>query len=210
MGGAERQVRERMLTFEPIKHEYKLDGRILPSVTTVLKGTGMIDFSMIPQNVLQAAAHRGTAVHQALHYWDDGELDESTLDPVIVPYVDAGKRFYSESRFEVAHVEQRVFDAVHGYAGTLDRTGTFPDGSMAVVDWKTGILMPGHALQLAAYAACLEHPRRYRRIAVQLKDDGTYRINEYAMKDFETDYRMFLSALACWQWQIQNATGRAA
>jgi hypothetical protein len=198
------------LEFNAEKHEYRMDGRLMPSVTTVLKGTGMIDYSMIPQNVLQAAAHRGTAVHKALHYYDDGELDESTIDPMILPYVEAGKRFYAESRFEVAHVEQRVVDKVHWYAGTLDRTGAFPDGSVAVLDWKTGILVPGHGLQLAAYAACMDHPRKYRRIAVQLKDDGTYRIEEYPMKDFERDIRTFLSALSCWNWQLVNKTGRAA
>jgi len=170
----------------------------------------MIDYSMIPQNVLQAAAHRGTAVHKALHYYDDGELDESTIDPMILPYVEAGIRFYAESRFEVAHVEQRVVNLTHYYAGTLDRTGAFPDGSVAVLDWKTGILVPGHGLQLAAYAGCMDHPRKYRRIAVQLKDDGTYRIEEYPMKDFERDFRLFLSALACWNWQLLNETGRAA
>jgi hypothetical protein len=201
---------EMSFSFDPEKHEYRLNGVALPSVTTVLKGTGMIDYSMIPQDILQAAAHRGTAVHRALHYYDDGELDEVTLDPMIVPYVEAGKRFYAESRFEVAYVEQRVVDTTHWYAGTLDRTGTFPDGSVAVLDWKTGILVPGHGLQLAAYANCLEHPRRYRRIAVQLRDDGSYQIHEFPMKDFERDIRLFLSALACWQWQVRNATGRAA
>jgi len=52
--------RPRFEFFEEL-HEYRVDGVLVPSVTQALKETGMIDYSMIPQDVLQSAAKRGTA-----------------------------------------------------------------------------------------------------------------------------------------------------
>jgi hypothetical protein len=199
-----------VLQFDARDHRYLLGGRVLPSVTQVLKGAGMIDYSMIPQDALQVAARRGTAVHRALQYLDDGELDEASVAPELAGYIEAAKRFYTESGFEVAHNEYRDYHPTYLYAGTMDRTGTFPDSSLAVVDWKTGLVVPGHGLQLAAYANLLKHPRRYRRIAVKLNDDGTYRIHEYPQSTFERDWAIFLAGLACFNWQVVNNTGKAA
>jgi hypothetical protein len=199
-----------MLTFDALTHTYTLDGRELPSVTTILKGTGMIDYSMIPQAVLQEAGRRGTAVHVALQYMDDGELDESSVAPEYAGYIKAAKRFYAETGFTVAHNEYRDYHRGLLYAGTLDRTGVFPDDSLAVVDWKTGLVMPAHALQLVGYANFFRNPRRYRRIAVKLNADGTYRAQEFPAARFEQDWAMFQAALACYQWQRLNETGKAA
>ena len=168
-----------MLEFNASIHRYRLDGRILPSVTQVLKGVGMIDFSMIPQVVLQEAASRGTAVHRALHYLDDGDLDEASVEPELTPYIQAYRDFCAQSGFTVALVEHRVYHPTFMYAGTLDRTGGFPDKSLAVLDVKTGMPFPAHGLQLAAYAACLKHPRMYRRISLYLNEDGGYKAEEY-------------------------------
>ncbi len=63
-----------VLAFEPVGHIYRLNGEIIPSVTTVLKGVRLIDYSFIPQDVLQAAAKRGQLVHQALQYYAQGTL----------------------------------------------------------------------------------------------------------------------------------------
>jgi hypothetical protein len=120
---------------------------------------------MIPPDVLQAAARRGTAVHFALELLDRGELDRASIDPALEGYVVAYERFLVESRFIPAHIEHRVFHGIHRYAGTLDRTGLL-DETLTVLDFKTGLVLPGHALQLAAYANCLVMPRRFRRIAL--------------------------------------------
>jgi hypothetical protein len=107
--------------------------------------------------VLQAAAWRGTLVHRALHWWAEGTLDTETLDPTIAGYVAAGIRFHEESRLVVANVEQIVYDPVHGYAGTFDLDGLIGD-ELWLIDYKTGLILPGHALQLAAYLNCRRGP----------------------------------------------------
>lgn len=191
------------LQFDPVPHRYWLEpsGVELPSVTTVLKETRMIDYSMIPQEVLLAASKRGTVVHQAvaLALWDD--LDQSSVDERIAGYLAAAMRFIEESQIQVLQVETRVWSATYRYAGTFDLKGVFPDGTQAVVDWKTGLVMPGHRLQVAGYTGTQPEPRRLRRMAVKLFADGKYRIDEFPQKDFRRDFEMFLAALNCSWWQ---------
>jgi hypothetical protein len=203
----EMSAQEPWLEFERIGHRYTLmpDGIELPSVTTALKETRMIDYSMIPQDVLQAASRRGTAVHQALQYLDEGDLDEDSLDESLLGYIYAYAQFKRDSGFTPALIEHRVWSNTYRYAGTLDRTGTLPrqDGGedLVVLDFKTGLVLPGHALQLAAYANCLPEPRRFRRIALKLSEDATYRVYEFPQKDFRRDLELFLHALSCCWWQ---------
>lgn len=194
------------LTFDAATHTYYLDGAILPGVTSVLKNARLIDYSFIQQDVLQRAAHRGTAVHLALQYLDEGTLDRASIDPELSGYLDAYERFLEESRFQPAHIEHRVFHGVYRYAGTLDRTGLLND-TLTILDFKTGLVLPGHALQLAAYANCLVMPRRFRRIALQLNGDGSYRVHEFPIGQFQHDINLFLSALACQQFIQQHQKG---
>ncbi len=196
-----------VLEFEAGTHTYRLDGQVIPGVTSVLKATGIIDYSFIPQDVLQAAARRGTAVHLACQYLDEGTLDRTSLDPSIRGYVDAYERFIEDSRFSPAHIEHRVFHGVYRYAGTLDRTGLL-DGALTVLDFKTGLVLPGHALQLAAYTNCLKLPRRFRRFALKLNDDGIYRVHEFPVSDFQRDTDLFLSALACHNFKAAQPGAR--
>lgn len=197
------------LRFEPVPHKYFLepDGVELPSVTTVLKETRLIDYSMIPQDVLEAASKRGTAVHLALQFFDEGDLDESSLSDEIRPYLEAYKTFLEQTGFVPAMIEQRVWSPTYRYAGTLDRTGTFPraDGGVDLVclDFKTGIPMKGHPLQLAAYVACLPEPRKYRRMSLYLKPD-VWTLVEFEAKNYREDLGVFLHALSCQHWRMAN------
>lgn len=184
------------LDFDAATHTYRLDGQVIPGVTSVLKSVGLLDYSMIPQDVLQAASRRGTAVHSAVELLDRGELDRSSIDPRLEGYIVAYERFLLESQFVPGHIEHRVFNELHRYAGTLDRTGML-GGTLTVLDFKTGLVLPGHAVQLAAYANCLVMPRRFRRIALQLCGDGTYRVHEYPLGTMSRDIDLFLAALAC-------------
>lgn len=201
--GLDLQPQRQTLRFEPVPHRYFLEPEHieLPSVTTVLKETRMVDYSMIPQDVLVAASKRGTVVHEALALWLNDDLDEASLDPMIAGYVQAGMRFVREARLQPLQVETRVWSPAYRYAGTFDLTAGMPDGTEAVIDWKTGLLMPGHRLQLAAYTGTQDAPRKWRRMAVKLNVDGTYAINEYPQADFRRDFDQFAHALSCCWWQ---------
>lgn len=189
------------LHFEAITHTYRLDGQIIPGVTTVLKDAKLIDYSFIPQDVLQAAARRGTRVHQALHYYALETLDLASVDRIDIGYVEAGIRFHEESGFILANAEQRVFDPVRRYAGTFDLEGLIGK-DLWLLDYKTGIILPGHRLQLAAYLNTRLGPRRYRYGALQLMADGTYRLHECGRSgqlrnaSYYHDLQTFFTALA--------------
>lgn len=194
------------IEFDTATHRYSVNGRDVPSVTQALKAARLIDFSMIPQAVLLHAAQRGRLVHLALEYLDRGELDEETLDPQIAGYVEAGKRFYRESGFVVDRIECRIYNPTWGYAGTFDRTGWLGKQD-TVLDWKTGLSLPAHELQLIGYALALPEPRKYRRLSVGLNDDGTYRMHEYEAAKFDRASRAFLAAVMCAQWRMENEKG---
>ena len=187
-------------TFDPATHTYRLGDEVLMSVTQALKLAGVIDYSMIPQDVLMKAAHRGTYVHTMIHYWLDGELDLDKVPGGLMGYLDAARRFIDDTNFEPHRVECREYHPLHRYAGTWDLNGLIWKKDPATVDWKTGLLMPGHAFQLAGYNFLRPNPRASRRIAVKLNADGTYRLNEYPSPQhpentFSRDIEVFLSAL---------------
>lgn len=195
------------LRFEPIEHRYFLDpdGAELPSVTRVLEDCGLVDFSMVPRDVLLKAQDRGTRVHQALHYLDDGELDDSTLDEELHGYVMAYLAFKNQCGFTPHLVEHRVHSTAHRWAGTLDRTGELlrKDGKSdpCIVDFKSGMVLPAHRIQLAAYQSGLPDARKYRRITLELDSDGRYKVHEYSSQDYGRDLNVFHAAVALWHWK---------
>jgi hypothetical protein len=180
------------IDFDEAVHSYRLNGRVVPSVTQVLKLAGVVDDEWYDD----ASCLRGTYVHEATEMFDKGELDEETLDPVIVPYLGAWKAFLRESKAEIIDIEKRVVNEVYRYAGTLDRIAIVAK-RLTVIDIKTGSPEPSHQLQTAGYARCL--PESVQRLAVYLRDDGTYKSVEHA--DFG-DAHVFLAAVAVANWKL--------
>ena len=188
----------RRLDFDAASHTYFVDGvPVGRSVTGVLKRAGLIDFSGIPAGVLERARTRGTVVHQALHYLNEGDLDLkgfSTDYPDYLGYVEAWQFFLAARDFRPVLCEHRVASAAHDVAGTIDCLGVL-EGRGVLIDFATGD--PAHAakdLQTAAYVALAWESRphdgaidRYlgefgpfiRRYAVALRADGTFSIEEY-------------------------------
>jgi hypothetical protein len=202
------------LRFEAADHRYFLDpsGEEIPGVTRVLEDCGLVDWSMVPRDVLLIAQERGTAVHHALHYLDDGELDQDTLDEQLHGYVMAYLAFKNQCRFTPHLVEHRLVSLTHRFAGTLDRTGVLErkDGGFdpCIVDFKSGVVLPAHRIQLAAYQSALPDARQYRRITLALRADGTYRVHEYDGKDYGRDLNVFHAATALWHWKRDNGLAR--
>lgn len=52
--------------FDPVWHTYKLNGRIIPSVTKIIRTVTAQGLSHIPPKNLQKAADRGTAIHKEI------------------------------------------------------------------------------------------------------------------------------------------------
>jgi hypothetical protein len=185
------------LTFEPIEHVYSLDGRPLwRSVTGVLKAAGLIDFSHVPGPVLDAARVRGTTVHQAIAYHNEGDLAVDhflATFPDYAPYFRAWLHFLEARRFDPRFVEYRVASRRYDLGGTIDALG-FLDGQPAILDYATGdpadvakdLQLAGYLVlarewavddpQLAAFLAA--HPA-IRRYSVALRRDDTFALTPH-------------------------------
>lgn len=182
------------LEFDAEQHHYYFDGVRIPSVTQLLAPVSF-DYDSVPSGILQHAAERGTAVHLATEFYDDGDLDEDSIDPEILPYVEAWRLFRRESGFVVFRSEVRVHSARHGFAGTFDCLGVL-NKQLAIVEKKTTAqLHPSTAIQVSAYMRAFNEgkPREEqakRCYSVHLRRDGTYRLDEW---DSDTHWGAFLA-----------------
>lgn len=152
------------LTFDRATHTYRYGGRVVPSVTTVLRAID--NFDRVDPELLERARLFGSHVHLATDLFDKGELDEEGLDLPLLPYLNAYKTFLSETGFVVTHSEQQIYNRQRRYAGTLDKRGTWK-GATWLLDLKSGAVPRSVGLQTAAYQqACEEKPKR--RLCLQL------------------------------------------
>lgn len=186
------------LTFNEARHEYRVGGRVVPSVTQVL---GILtDFGAVPAEVLARAAEFGTHVHQACALWNRGTLDEDALDPALAPYLAQWQRFVVESGAEIRDSELPVYHRGLNYAGTLDVLAEWRNG-LCIIDIKTGAVPRTVGAQTEAYRRAYESqecgvmPRR--RYCVQLTADA-YKV--HALTD-PSDWALFTSCLNVWRFR---------
>ena len=143
--------------------------------------------------VLDAKAELGKMAHLAVEDIERGMTEAWWADSEIAPYAAAYLKFKSEMDYRAAAVELRVYNDAYHYQGTLDSWGQMGEAEV-VVDIKTTVAMPADLpYQLAGYDLCLAANPKRSRWGVQLKPDGTYRLNEYAGRN---DAKIFLAAVA--------------
>ena len=180
-------------------HRYIDDdtGQEYPSVTKVIQSAGLMGW--MPQG--EYYLERGSFVHEATALDDQGLLDESTVDPVVAPYLEAWRRYRAESGFVPELIERSFLHPTYRYCGTIDRDG---------LDIKTGAPCKWHILQAAAYYALMRGnsiPRVSsitRWVSVYLKPDGTYNTHIYPLADLVREFVTFTSALNIHNWKWEN------
>jgi hypothetical protein len=193
-------------------HRYVAGSIALPSVTQILRGCGIsTDFdALVREGKLKAAElaekrELGRAVHAAAHYYDEGALVRTGLDPRIEPYLQAWVDFREQTGFTPALLETPLWHPGHLVAGQIDRAGYFarfagadPEdlntvdiklGSPedAAAEWQTAAYAEMLAVSLAPIgeSARLEprlHPNALRlrpRYSVQLFDTGRFKLHKY-------------------------------
>lgn len=167
--------------FDERLHQYTFNGRVVPSVSAILQPLTAMAYGGIDAQVLLNAARLGTAVHACTEYLDEGELDEATVDPKWAPYLDAYKAWKTAIRPEILGIKMRL--ACSKFGGTIDRIVKI-DRQLWIVDLKTTSQIHKHVgVQLAAYAALAEKFTKktgFRRAALQLKPDGTFKVREFS------------------------------
>ena len=191
-------------TYSDEIHEYRNHAdRWTPSVTQVIKLVGLSHYSeAIRPEVMEKAAKRGSVVHAAAwSYAKYGDVDETWLNEETTPYFEAYKKFIHESGFipDPDFCESPMIATVHGMAfgvtpDVLGSRGKFP----TVVELKTvATAQPYWAFQTAAQEMArfaTNQCGRARRMAVQLLNDGRYKINVYERHQY--DAHVFISALS--------------
>ena len=184
------------IDFNEYKHEYSVNGQKVPSVSEILSPLSADRYRDLNPAILQYAAERGKAVHEACEAIDYG-LDPE-IDPEIVGYVIAYQDFIRDyfpkwelieqitgCFYTIGSVVCREEDDLPIYAGTLDRYGKI-DGRPVVLDIKTYAslstdAMIGASCQTVLYADALESngydfSDGISRYILHLKKDGKYRL----------------------------------
>ena len=129
----------RELVFDEPTHTYRVGGVLVPGVTTILRP--LSNFDGIPAAVLEAKRDLGQRVHFACQLDDEDDLEESSVEDDVEPYLSAWRKFIAESGARVIHNEQRVYEPTMRYAGTLDNVLEV-QGHRWLVDKKTSISTP--------------------------------------------------------------------
>lgn len=166
------------VNYEESTHTYSIDDVVVPSVTQILSPLSR-GYKGINPSVLEYAARRGTAIHEATENFDTGGLID--FDGETLPYITAYLDFNRDYRPNWFGVEDIVASPL-GYAGTIDRWGEVC-GENWVLDIKT-INSPSRAdyvkvcCQTFAYMGALQEDNDldFKRKALFLKKDGSYRI----------------------------------
>jgi hypothetical protein len=172
-------------TFDEALHEYRIAGRVVPGVTSVLG-------DLIPGwRASEWHLQRGRAVHACAAMLARGL--EFTHDSQIDGQVAALRRFWSEVRPEPIEVERAVYSVSYQYAGTFDLLAS-AGGRIVMVDYKA-TLTPAVPYQVAAYALAMDAPKVSFGVGVELRDDGKYRMSEmYPLRLYTQGWLALLTA----------------
>jgi hypothetical protein len=169
-------------------HLYKVDGRQLPGVTSVLKGAGVLKGWGTEEDL-----ERGKQVHRTIKFFFDGTLHPEQPE-WLRPYIQGLEKFVAEVGFIPTEWETPLADAGLGYAGTPDVFGFKRGSNLPVItDFKTGKVEKWTAIQLAAYVALKKNTIPYHRMGVSLPGDGSY------------DCRLFTIGSLNWHLEVFRA-----
>jgi hypothetical protein len=181
-----------MIHLDEETHTYSDDkGKVYPSVTKILLEENFID----PSWFTEWSRDKGSLVHLVCHLDDIDDLEESTVDPVVQPYLEAYRTFKRDTGFIVEDSELSLYSESYQFAGTPDKIGKL-NGSPAILDLKSGAVELWVALQLSFYEILTNHP--HKRFALQLTAEGKYKLIPFVGRQ---DRNLCLSILAIHQWK---------
>ena len=190
------------ISFDEEKHEYRIDGYLVPSVTGILKpivsAGGSDDARDFKRQI-------GKALDTAITLHERQDLDLDSLDLAVLPFFEAWLKFKEETGFRVLLNQPIVYSKKLRFAGTPDLVGTRmfdSDVPEELIDTKcTWALDPATAIQTAGYAEAIRESHGIavkKRGAVQLLRDGTYRYQSYTEQN---DINVFRALLSVHAWK---------
>jgi hypothetical protein len=191
------------IVFQEFGHRYTIDGQPAVSVTQVMRDY-VTGYDGIPAHILEAAANFGNQVDLACQLIAEDDLDESTLAPLMVPRIEAFKKFLADTGAEILAHQFRVGDKRLMVAGTGDFRMRFNRQHWVIDTKATSAVMPSWGVQTATYSRLhqdMTGSKVHRRGALWLRDDGDYRLVEHTDPN---DFNVFISCLNIHRWRERH------
>ena len=143
------------LTFNEFNHTYWLDELVIPSVTTLMKPLSDDFYRAVDPEVLEKAAKRGTAIHNAVENFAQFGIED--IPPAYGGYFQAFRTWWELRKPEVLATECRVYHKILRYAGTADLICVI-GGRVTLVDYKSSAQVNSKlcAVQLEGYDRAFE------------------------------------------------------
>lgn len=147
------------LEFEQKAHKYRLEGRVLPSVSSLVSNfykpfdTSIAKYSAIKHNTTESkikakwrrinrqAIKKGNRVHDFAERYAISiktGVSQPNIIPTLKDELNIVKFFFDKSQYDIVAVEQRLFSKKFGFAGTCDLIIKHKRSNKYIlVDWKT-------------------------------------------------------------------------
>ncbi len=93
------------MTFDPHWHTYRLNDLALPSVTMLMKPLSNAVYQTVDPKVLEKAASRGTAIHNAADNYAKFGIED--VPPALAGYFDAFREWWDLRKPEPLDTEYR-------------------------------------------------------------------------------------------------------
>lgn len=192
------------IQFDEERHEYRINGALVPSVTTIIRPIQTHGGS---EETREHKRQLGKAVDKAIELYEQDDLDVGSLDPEAVPFFEGWLKFKKDTGFQGCIMQPVVWSTRLRCAGKPDLLGT-RDGKAIdeLLDVKcTWAMDPATAIQTAGYTLLGAHSFGWkikRRGAVQLSREGTYRFHIF---DNPNDEQVFKACLSIFAWKALHA-----
>lgn len=174
------------LEFDEGKHKYYLDGTELPSVSAIIRPLSQSVYDTVDDSILAIAANRGTEIHKAIENFNI--FGVGVIDPEYEGYFNAYKKWEAKRKPAVKLVEERTYNKMLMYAGTVDLLCEI-DGRTCLVDYKSSYTVQDkvYRCQLEVYRQALStHGIEIdRKIVLHLKKTEEYEEIVYPTYDAE-------------------------
>lgn len=171
-------------SFDEATHIYSVPGNYCLATSDVISLAGLSDYDGVPLANIEHARWRGTQLHKAIHYYEEGDLDIEDVDGEIKPCFDNYLRWKEESGFiPIPPFEHPiVYEHLDMYIGChLDLRGFIPGKGLYVLDAKTSYPNSGMAkkqtslrwrMQLESYKSATHTDDEFWNAAIAIETDG--------------------------------------
>lgn len=156
-----------------IDHTYKLEGRAVPGVTSIIKEILGESWQVNPWYL-----ERGRAVHACAAFIAQGK--EFKFDERISEEVAALKKFFSEVKPEIIGSEIFVGSSLYRYCGTLDFSCKI-GGKLVLIDYKHSLDPVRTVIQIGGYAQAYKETAGIEALlgyGVEIRSNGTYSMSD--------------------------------